>query len=92
MRYVYLVVITNDIQSITAYGTLARAKAALHKRMEMLLNDNDTISEKEKAGHRINFEKNLSYAIPYIPNYDTISTDNECGYMEDGEIIIEEVL
>lgn len=67
MRYVYLVVITNDIQSITAYGTLARAKAALHKRMEMLLNDNDTISEKEKAGHRINFEKACPMPSPTFP-------------------------
>ena len=92
MRWVYLVVITNDTENFKAYGTLGRAKVALHKSMEALLNDNDTISEEEKTGRRINFEKNLSYAIPYIPNYDPIATSDECDYIEYGEILIEEIL
>lgn len=91
MRYVYLTIITNDIETIKAYGTLLRAKAALHKRMETLLNDDDMMPEEEKASHRIEFEKTLTYAIPYVPNTDAI-TSNENGYIEYGEILTEEIL
>ena len=91
MKQVYLVIITNDTENISVYGALSRAKAALRERMETLLDENEAISDDEKASHKAVFEKTLSYGIPYVPNYDVIESVAN-GYIEYGEIRTETLL
>ena len=88
MRHVYLKIFVGDIEEITVYGTRKRAKDALRKDMEKILNDEQlAFSEEEKQNHRKVFNKTSSFALPYLPGYD----NNDNDYIQYGEIRIETV-
>ena len=88
MRRVYLKILTDDQEHITAYGTFRRAKDALREDMEQLLNNEQlAFSEEEKRKYRDIFKRTSSYSIPYVPRY-----NDDCDYVQYGEIIAEEIL
>ena len=88
MRKAYLVIITGDTETISVFGTLKKAKNALREEMERLLNDPTLdFSDEDKKEHRDVFKKSGTYAIRYIPGY-----ESDSDYIEYGEIRIENIL
>ena len=92
MRKAYLVIITGDTETISVFGTLKKAKSALRKEMERLLNDPTLdFSDEDKKEHRDVFKKTGTYAIRYIPCYGT-GDSLDMDYIEYGEIRVENIL